>query len=278
MFPREVRTILMTMAALACLVPIRSVIGQQSGTVRGRVTEAGSQRPVSDVQMTVVGTSFGALTGQNGEYTITNVPAGPRSIRARRLGFNPLDKPVTVTAGSAAALDFALTQSATQLEQLIVTGTAGAAERKTIGNSVTQLDVADITQKQAVLNVSEVLQSKTPGVTILPGSGAPGTAGEIRIRGSASISGYRPVVFIDGIRYSIDDLGSFAATGGGTLGLAQSTQVTSALNFLNPNDIESIEVIKGQPRRRSTAPKRRTASSRSSRRRGRAASRSCNSA
>jgi len=245
MFPREVRTTLMTMAALACLVPIRSVIGQQSGTVRGRVTEAGSQRPVSDVQMTVVGTSFGALTGQNGEYTITNVPAGPRSIRARRLGFNPLDKPVTVTAGSAAALDFALTQSATQLEQLIVTGTAGAAERKTIGNSVTQLDVADITQKQAVLNVSEVLQSKTPGVTILPGSGAPGTAGEIRIRGSASISGYRPVVFIDGIRYSIDDLGSFAATGGGTLGLAQSTQVTSALNFLNPNDIESIEVIKG---------------------------------
>ena len=245
MFPREVRTTLMTMAALACLVPIRSVIGQQSGTVRGRVTEAGSQRPVSDVQMTVVGTSFGALTGQNGEYTIANVPAGPRSIRARRLGFNPLDKPVTVTAGSAAPLDFALTQSATQLEQLIVTGTAGAAERKTIGNSVTQLDVADITQKQAVLNVSEVLQSKTPGVTILPGSGAPGTAGEIRIRGSASISGYRPVVFIDGIRYSIDDLGSFAATGGGTLGLAQSTQVTSALNFLNPNDIESIEVIKG---------------------------------
>ena len=245
MFPREVRTTLMTVAALACLVPIRSVIGQQSGTVRGRVTEAGSQRPVSDVQMTVVGTSFGALTGQNGEYTIANVPAGPRSIRARRLGFNPLDKPVTVTAGSAAPLDFALTQSATQLEQLIVTGTAGAAERKTIGNSVTQLDVADITQKQAVLNVSEVLQSKTPGVTILPGSGAPGTAGEIRIRGSASISGYRPVVFIDGIRYSIDDLGSFAATGGGTLGLAQSTQVTSALNFLNPNDIESIEVIKG---------------------------------
>ena len=126
-----------------------------------------------------------------------------------------------------------------------MTGTAGAAERKTVGNSITQLDVADLTQKQTMLNVTEVLQSKTPGVTILPGSGAPGTAGEIRIRGASSISGYRPVVFIDGVRYSIDDLGSFSATGGGTLGLAQSTQVTSALNFLNPNDIESIEVIKG---------------------------------
>ena len=82
-------------------------------------------------------------------------------------------------------------------------------------------------------------------MTILPGSGAPGTAGEIRIRGASSLSGYKPVVFIDGIRYNIDDLGGFSATGGGTAGLAQSSQVTSALNNLNPNDIESIEVIKG---------------------------------
>ena len=82
-------------------------------------------------------------------------------------------------------------------------------------------------------------------MTILPGSGAPGTAGEIRIRGASSLSGYKPVVFIDGVRYNIDDLGGFGATGGGTAGLAQSTQVTSALNNLNPNDIESIEVIKG---------------------------------
>jgi TonB-linked SusC/RagA family outer membrane protein len=215
------------------------------------VTEAGSRRPVADVQVSVVGTSFGALTGQNGEYTIANVPAGQRTIRARRLGLTPADKTVTVTAGSTTPLDFALTQSATQLEQLVVTGTAGAAERKTIGNSVTQLDVGDITRKQAVMSVTEVLQSKTPGVSILPGSGAPGTAGEIRIRGASSISGYRPVVFIDGIRYNIQDFGGFGATGGGTIGvgaspgLGQSAQVTSALNFLNPNDIESIEVIKG---------------------------------
>jgi TonB-linked SusC/RagA family outer membrane protein len=233
------------MAIVACLTPIASVAAQQSGTVRGRVTEAGSQRPVADVQVTIVGTGSGALTGQNGEYTIANVPAGQRTIRARRLGFTPLEKPVTVTAGTSTSLDFVLAQSATQLENLVVTGTAGAAERKTIGNSVTQLDVGELTQKQAIVNVTEALQSKTPGVSILPGSGAPGTAGEIRIRGASSISGYKPVVFIDGIRYSIDDLGSFSATGGGTAGLAQSTQVTSALNFLNPNDIESIEVIKG---------------------------------
>ena len=245
MFPREVRATLTALVALACLAPVGSLVAQQSGTVRGRVTEAGSQRPVSDVQVTIVGTGYGALTGQSGDFTITNVPAGQHTVRARRLGLNPSEKPVTVGAGATVQVDFALTPSATQLEQLVVTGTAGAAERKTVGNAITQIDVAELTQKQAVLNVAEVLQSKTPGVTILPGSGAPGTFGEIRIRGTSSLSGYKPVVFIDGVRYSIDDLGSFTATGGGTAGLAQSSQVTSALNFLNPNDIESIEVIKG---------------------------------
>lgn len=96
-----------------------------------------------------------------------------------------------------------------------------------------------------MVNVTEVLQGKTPCVSVLPGSGMPGTAGEIRIRGASSLAGYKPVVFVDGVRYNIDDLGQFAATGGGTAGLAQSSQVTSALNNLNPNDIESIEVVKG---------------------------------
>src|SRR5688572_19540555 len=246
MFTRHVRATLVALAGLmAGVLPTDALSAQSVGTIRGRVTEAGSGRPVADVQITVVGTGSGALTGQNGEFTVVNVPAGNRAVRARRLGFNALERTVTVNAGATAQQDFALTQSATQLEQLVVTGTAGSAERKTIGNSVTQLDVSDLTEKQTMVNVTEVLQSKSPGVSILPGSGAPGTAGEIRIRGSASISGYRPVVFIDGIRYSIDDLGSFSATGGGTAGLAQSTQVTSALNFLNPNDIESIEIIKG---------------------------------
>src|SRR5687767_8372361 len=244
MYSRHVRALLVAAAALALTTPVRSLAAQQTGTIRGRVTDAASQRPVGDVQITIVGTGYVALTGPSGDFTINNVPAGQRVVRARRLGFNPTEKTVTVST-EPVTVDFALTQSATQLEQLVVTGTAGAAERKTVGNSITQLNVSDITEKQSVLNVSEVLQSKTPGVSILPGSGAPGTAGEIRIRGASSLSGYRPVVFIDGIRYSIDDLGSFAATGAGTSGLAQSSQVTSALNNLNPNDIESIEVIKG---------------------------------
>jgi TonB-dependent starch-binding outer membrane protein SusC len=245
--PMRVRRVALgALAALLAAVTLSTrVVAQGTGGLRGRVIDASSRAGIGDAQVLVAGTGLGGLSNANGEFTIANVPQGERTIRVRRLGFTPAERTVTITAGQTAELEVPLSQSATQLTELVVTGTAGAAERKTIGNSVTKLDVAELTQKTSILNVTEVLQSKAPGVSILPGSGAPGTAGEIRVRGAASVSGYRPVVFIDGVRYSIDDFGGFSATGGGTAGLAQSTQVTSALNHLNPNDIESIEVLKG---------------------------------
>jgi TonB-dependent starch-binding outer membrane protein SusC len=232
--------------ATALLLTLGASMGAQTtGSIRGRVTEAGTGRPISDVQVNVVGLPLSSGTTASGEFTIAGVPAGTHQVAARRLGFARQVQPVTVTTGVTARLDFVLNQAASQLEAVVVTGTAGEVERRTLGNSITQLDVADLTSKMSMQNVTDVLQSKTPGVTILPGSGAPGTAGEIRIRGASSISGYKPVVFIDGIRFNIDDIGAWPATGGGTAGLAQSSQTTSLLNSLNPNDIESIEVVKG---------------------------------
>ncbi|HEX3160060.1 MAG TPA: TonB-dependent receptor plug domain-containing protein, partial [Gemmatimonadaceae bacterium] len=232
-------------SAVVALLSPDSLAAQSTGAVRGRVVENGGQRPVADVQVGIVGTTLGAITNSAGEYIIANVPAGEHRIRARRLGFRADDHQLTLSAGTTARADFTLSPTATQLSQVVVTGTAGAVERRTVGNSITQIDVADLTEKNSIMNVSEILQGKSPGVSILPGSGASGTAGEIRIRGAGSTSGYSPAVYIDGIRYNISDLGGFSATGGGTAGLAQSTQVTSALNWLNPNDIESIEVLKG---------------------------------
>lgn len=241
MRPRFRRLLIAAVAA----APFAMAGAQSTGSIRGRVTETAGQRPIADVQILVVGTGSGALSNANGEFVILNVPAGAQTVRIRRIGFVPAERAVTVAAGAPVQLDVSLAQSLTQLEQLVITGTAGAAERRTLGNSITTVNVAELNEKTTVLNVSEVLQSKTPGVTLLVGSGAPGTAGEFRIRGAGSISGYRPVVFIDGVRYNIDDLGNFAATGAGLAGLAQSSQTTSALDLISPNDIESIEVIKG---------------------------------
>jgi TonB-dependent starch-binding outer membrane protein SusC len=231
-------------ALVACLALSAGSVAAQ-GTIRGRVVDAATSRPIADVQIVVTGSQMGALTNANGDYVVVNVPVGSRELVARRLGYTRQTKAVTVVQGTEVRADFALGVSASQLDQVVVTGTGGAVEKKTLGNSISTIDAAELTARNTVTNVSELLQGKAPGVSVLPGSGAPGTAGEIRIRGASSLSDYAPVVFIDGIRMNIADLGQFAATGGGTAGLAQSSQVTSLLNNLNPNDIESIEVIKG---------------------------------
>ena len=220
---------------------------QSTGTIRGRVTEAGGGRPISDVQVTVSGTSLGAVSNASGDFVISGVPSAAVELGARRIGYQRRTLTVTVPAGSEVRVDIALNQTASQLDAIVVTGTAGEAERRTIGNAVTQLNVAEINERTAVVNVTEVLQSRTPGLTLLPGSGTPGAAAEFRIRGAGSLVGYKPVVFVDGVRYNIEGLGNFNPTGtmGGTGGQAQSTQVTSALNLVSPEDIESVEVIKG---------------------------------
>jgi TonB-dependent starch-binding outer membrane protein SusC len=232
------------LGAIGLLTLASPALAQGSGTIRGKVTDA-SARPLSDVSVSVVGTALGGITSANGDYLIVNVPAGQQQLATRRLGYNRAMKQVEVPAGATATADFTLSVTVTKLQELVVTGTAGTVERRQVGNSITTVDVADLTSKTSISSVSEILQGKTPGVVYMPGSGAVGTAGEIRIRGVGSTNGYKPAVFIDGVRYNIDDVGGYSATGGGTAGLAQSTQITSALNNLNPNDIESIEVIKG---------------------------------
>jgi TonB-dependent starch-binding outer membrane protein SusC len=227
------------------LVTGAALSAQAQGVVRGKVTDVATGRPISGATVTISGTTLSSGTNDAGEYSIASVTSGPHEVIARRIGYARGTQTVTVSTGADVTADFAMRISAATLDAVVVTGTAGDAEKRTLGNSITQIDAAELTAKTTVTNVSEILQSKTPGVSVLPGSGAPGTAGELRIRGASSMAGYRPIILIDGIRFNSDTLGGFSATGGGTAGLAQSTQVTSALNNLNPNDIESIEVIKG---------------------------------
>jgi TonB-linked SusC/RagA family outer membrane protein len=186
---------------------------------------------------------MGALTRSDGTFRINNVPQGDRLLRARRLGFVAQDRTVSVPLGQEVATEFTLTPSPTQLEQLVITGTAGAAEKKTVANAVATIDVAELTDRQTIMNVSEVLSAKAPGLVVQANTGTPGTSSEIVLRGYGSFSTNRPVVFIDGVRISTDNLGNFIPSGSSTQALSGNT--TSALDMVNPNDIESIEVLKG---------------------------------
>ena len=165
---------------------------QTTGTIRGRVTDASSGQPIPSATVTIAGRAQGAVTSSNGDYTLPSVAPGSVNVVARRIGFARSSRTVTVNAGAETRLDFALSVSVTTLDAVVTTGTGGMAEKRSLGNSITQVDVADVTAKTTVVNVTEVLQAKSPGVTILPGSGVPGTAGEIRIRGASSAM-LRPV-------------------------------------------------------------------------------------
>jgi TonB-linked SusC/RagA family outer membrane protein len=224
------------------------VYAQADGTIRGRVTEAGSGRGLNGAQVNVVGTMLGAVTGADGQFSLVAVPAGTRTLRARMIGYQTSDQQVQVAAGGTATAGFVLTPAAIQLDAVVVTGTPGATNRRAIGNSVTTINAAEVTQQVVNVNVTELLQAKAPGVSVLQSSGSPGTAGNIRIRGIGSLSASsEPVIYVDGVRVQSSAGGSFRNNWQSPAEgmLAGGGQTASALDAINPEDIESVEVIKG---------------------------------
>ena len=113
-----------------------STVVEATGIVRGRVTDAAGGQPVNSVQVAVLGTMIGILTGANGEYILPNVPAGPQTIVARRIGYAESRQQVTVTAGQTTTADFTMSITAATLSDVVVTGVAAPAERRALGNSV----------------------------------------------------------------------------------------------------------------------------------------------
>jgi TonB-linked SusC/RagA family outer membrane protein len=211
-------------------------LAQDTGTVRGRVTDAATTRPISGVQIFVPGTNRSTLSNAAGEFLLLGVSAGNATVRAAMLGYSPLEKTVTVSAGAQAQLDFVLSQEAITLDELVVTGTAGATQKRAIGNSVSSISAAQVTEVAPIANVTQLLEGRTPGLTIMAPSGTVGTASNIRIRGASSYqASNHPVFYVDGVRIQSGTQGGFGVGG----------QETSALDAISPEDIESIEVIKG---------------------------------
>ncbi|HEX2080477.1 MAG TPA: TonB-dependent receptor [Longimicrobium sp.] len=219
-----------------------------AGVIRGRVTEAGSARPVNGAQVLLVGTERGAVTGAGGEFVLVNVPAGRYTLQARMMGYGTAEQTLQVVDGQTATVSLVLSPAAVQLDALVVTGTATATTRRAVGNAVTTINAAEISERVVNQNVAELLQAKAPGVTVLQSSGSPGAAGNIRIRGVGSLSGTsEPVIYVDGVRIHSGAGGSFRNNWQSPAAgqLAGGGQTASALDAINPEDIESIEVIKG---------------------------------
>src|SRR5438067_2883873 len=133
--------------ALALVAP-DAALAQSTGTVRGRVTDAGTTTGISDAQVFVVGTQLGAITNATGDYTIAGVPVGARQLIVRRIGYEAKTSAVTVAAGQTARVDFSLTRAAAQLTQVVVTAFGQQTEARTLGTAVQTVSGQAIAESQ----------------------------------------------------------------------------------------------------------------------------------
>jgi TonB-linked SusC/RagA family outer membrane protein len=229
---------------LATALLLAAGTAQAQGTITGRVTDARSTLPLSGVALEVEGTRLGAMTDSTGQYRINGVSSEAHTLIARRIGYASLRRTTSVTSGQPVTVDFALVVSATMLDQVVVTGTAGGELRRSIGNAVATVDASDMLAKSAATNLSSLLNARAPGINIVPTSGRVGAGPAIQIRGRSSIGlSNNPLLYIDGVRANNNSgTGPVAVTGGFA---GQGSQVGGRLNDINPDDIESIEVISG---------------------------------
>ncbi len=185
------------MACAAVLFPL-AAHAQARGAVQGTVVDSASGRPIPSVQMTVSGTSLGTLTSADGSYSIDGIPAGERTIRARRIGYGTRDVAVNVSAGGVATADFRLSSSASQLDAVVVTALGIEQQKRAVTNSVQELEGAELT-KSGATNLVDALSGNASGVTIT-NSGTEGGSSRIVIRGASSLTGNnQPLFVIDGI-------------------------------------------------------------------------------
>lgn len=192
-------------------------------TLKGNVTDKASGQPLPGVNVIVKGTTNGATTDFDGNFTLSKLKSGD-VIEFSFLGF----KTVSVTYTSQSTLSVSLEEDSTLLDEVTLVSVGyGTVKRKDATGSVTTVSTKDF-NKGANVTAENLLNGKVAGVTINT-SGAPGSGSEIRIRGGASLlASNDPLIVIDGL--PLDN-----RTGEGS---------TSVLASLNPNDIESFTVLK----------------------------------
>ncbi|MQA91577.1 MAG: SusC/RagA family TonB-linked outer membrane protein [Gemmatimonas sp.] len=212
------RTLCLLILGLSCFLPAytRDAHGQQ-GQVSGTVIDQLTAAPIASASVQVQGTNIGTLTDAQGRFAIPDVPAGTRTIVAQRIGYVTGQSEVTVSSDGTAEVSFALTQAALELDEIVVVG-YGTAERRDVTGAVDQVN-GELLSSRPVPNLTQGLQGMLPNVNIRPLDGKPIQSPEINIRGTTSIgTGGNALVLIDGVE--------------------------GDLAMLNPNDVESVTVLK----------------------------------
>ncbi|MDX5422394.1 MAG: TonB-dependent receptor [Hymenobacteraceae bacterium] len=215
---------------LLSLVIVFALIGSawaQTQTVSGRVTSATDGTALPGVTVLERGTTNGVTTGTNGEYQIA---VQPNAILVFSfIGMTTQEVPVN----NRSTINVQLRTDEKQLQEVVVVG-YGTQERREVTGATAKVTAEDI-QNIPVVGVDQALQGRAAGVQISQNSGTPGGGISVRVRGSSSISANnQPLYVVDGVPLTTGDFSQIGYGG----------QAVNALSDLNPNDIESIDVLK----------------------------------
>ncbi|MBP9873730.1 MAG: SusC/RagA family TonB-linked outer membrane protein [Haliscomenobacter sp.] len=213
------------------LVMFSFVAAMAQRTITGTVSDEAGE-PLIGASILVKGTSTGAVTDLDGTYSI-NVPAGEVTLIFSYTGY--ITKEVITSASNV--IDMTLEESAEQLSEVLVTAIGIERSTKAMGYAVTNLAGDDLLQKSEVDPVRAVA-GKVPGVSISGAGGGPGQSTKINIRGFSSLTGNtQPLFVVDGV--------PFDNSTNSTRGAASGNQTSSRAFDMDPNNIESMTILKG---------------------------------
>ena len=194
--------------------------------VSGSVTDAGTGDKLVGANVIVEGTESGTSTDVDGNYSLT-VPAGLSSakITARYIGY----RQATVTVTSSGTQDFSLEEDVLKMDAVMVTGVAGALTKTKTTFSIDKID-SEMLQQAPATTVESMVRGKSAGVKVVKATGEPGYAASVQLRGATSINAsgrsQSPLYIVDGI-------------------IIDPSVSGSPMGDINPDDVESIEIIKG---------------------------------
>ena len=200
----------------------------------GTVTDGNSGETLPGVNVTLQGTQTGTVTDAQGQYEI-GVPGPDATLVFSFVGYQTQ----TVQVGDQTVIDVDLQEEVGQLDQVVVTG-YGQQQRRNITGAQASVDVADAITGQNN-SPQDLIQGRIAGVQVVSNSGEPGAGMRIRVRGQKSLSASNdPLYVIDGVPISTTNM----TPGGANAGGVSSSSDTNPLAMLNPQDIESIEILK----------------------------------
>ncbi|MEZ4686908.1 MAG: SusC/RagA family TonB-linked outer membrane protein [Bacteroidia bacterium] len=223
---------------LGCIFLLTSLLGTAwaQGTLSGKVTDRGGD-PVEGATVFIQALGKGTFSDGDGNYKLASIPAGEHSLSVRMLGYAEQSQTVTVENGKTTTTNFSLQDESLTTEEVVVVGYGVQRKRDLVG-AVSKIESEDLNDIPGG-SFETALQGKAPGIQITQTGGAAGSGAIIRIRGIATLTaGGDPLIVVDGIPITNDNFinNDINANGGGSN--------NNPLAFLNPNDIESVTVLK----------------------------------